>query len=324
MSSKFFAIDARRQLELETVIEDAQAAFPQLAPNQIAVTWITYEPPYLVNTGGALSAEEFWKYRPSGASYRGVELVDPAGLVKLFYLVAVHVWLEQGMIQTSLETERAIADMIVEPGYDAASYIVDILSGTTSGPSIPSGPFETWKSQRNIVNRYFAQLGWPELRAVNMNQKIWSDGPYGRERDFLGKAFENRNLLTTEAIARLFHSIVGGVSVTGVRSQKMMGLLSRSLDPVTRAANLDNQISGFIGAGLPPTAKLWSKSGASYQVRHDAAYIESESTHPYLLVVFTEGLENSQDEALIPFVSKRIFEASQRIFQADRQAKAIP
>ena len=323
MSSKFFAVDSRLQLELEAVIEDAQAAFPQLAPNQIAVTWITYEPPYLVNTGGALSAEEFWQHRPNGASYRGVELVDPAGLVKLFYLVAAHVWLEQGMMQTSLETERAIADTIVEPGHDAVSYIVDVLSGTTSGPAIPAGPFETWKSQRNIVNRYFAQLGWPELRAVNMNQKIWSDGPYGRERDFLGEAFENRNLLTTEAIARLFHSIVGGVSVTGARSQTMMKLLSKSLNPATHSANLDNQTIGFIGTGLPPTAKIWSKSGMSSQVRHDAAYIESERTHPYLLVVFTEGLENSQDEALIPFVSKRIFEASQQIFQADRPAKAV-
>ena len=322
MSSKFFATDAALQSKLEQVIEETQAAFPQLAPNQIAATWITYEPPYLVNTGGALSAEEFWQYRPKGASYRGVELIEPAGLVKLFYLVAAQVWLEQGMVQTSLETERAIANMIIEPGHDAAGYIVDVLSGTTSGPSIPAGPFETWKSQRNIINRYFAQIGWPELRAVNMNQKIWSDGPYGREQDFLGQAFEGRNLLSAEAIARLFHSIAGGISVTGERSQKMMGLLARSLDPATIAAEVDNQVAGFIGGGLTPTTKLWSKSGISSQVRHDAAYIESDNAHPYLLVVLTEGLENRQNASLIPFVSKRIFEAAQQIFQSDQRAKS--
>ena len=312
VSRKFFWPEARLQSRLEQVIEETQTAFPQLAPNQIAVTWISYEPPYRVNTGGAITAEEFWQYRPGGASYRGVELVDPASIVSLFYLVAAHDWLEQGMIQTSPETERAIADSIVESSNDALSYIVDILSGTTSGPSIPAGPFETWKSQRNIVNRYFSQLDWPELRAVNINQKLWHDGPYGRERDFLGEAFEHRNRLTTEATARLLHSIVGGVSVSAGRSQKMMALLNRSKLP----KSVDNRDSTrFISTGIASPIKIWSHSTATQQVRHDAAYIESASTHPYLLVVFTEGQALANNEEIIPFVFERIFVAAQHLFQ---------
>lgn len=314
MSRKFFLREALLQSRLEQVIEDTQTAFPQLSPNQIAVTWISYEPPYRVNTGGAITAEEFWQYRPGGASYRGVELVDPASIVSLFYLVAAHDWLEQGMIQTSLETERAIADSITESSSDALSYIVDVLSGTTSGPSIPAGPFETWKSQRNIVNRYFSQLGWPELRAVNINQKLWHDGPYGRERDFLGEMLENRNLLTTEATARLLHSMVGGVSVSAGRSQKMMALLNRSTEP---SASTDHRnFTSFIGTGIASTAKIWAHSTATRQVRHEAAYIESASTHPYLLVVFTEGRAQADNEAIVPFVSGRIFEAAQSLFQS--------
>jgi len=311
MSRKFFSIDPNLQSALETVLEATQAAFPQLAPNQIAITWIPYEPPYRVNTGGAITSEEFWKYQPSGASYRGVELIEPASIVSLFYLVAAHDWLEQGMIQTSLETERAIADSIVASSNDALSYIVDILSGTTSGPSIPAGPFETWKFQRNIINRYFSQLEWPELRAVNMNQKLWHDGPYGREQDFLGKTLEHRNLLTTEATARLLHSIVGGVSVSARRSQKMMALLARS----TELAN-GRSLTRFIGTGIASPAEIWSQASATSRVRHDAAYIESTSTHPYLLVVFTEGQDHAENEEIIPFVSKHIFEAAQHLLKS--------
>jgi len=54
---------------------------------------------------------------------------------------------------------------------------------------------------------------------------------------------------------------------------------------------------GFFGAGLPSTARLWSKAGwtgwtgdarASYR-RHDAARIIVEDLPPFTLVVFTEG-----------------------------------
>ena len=321
MTSKFFSANAQLQSQLEQVVEETQNYFPQLAPNQIAMTWIAYEPPYRINTGGALSAQEFWQYRPIGASYRGVEPIDPAGMVNLFYLAAAHVWLEQGMIQTSPETERAMANLISASSSDAISYILDILSGTTSGPSLPAGPFETWASQRNIINRYFAQLNWPELRSININQKIWHDGPYGRERDFLGEALENRNQLSTEATARLLHSIVGGVSVSGARSQKMMSLLARKQDD--RSAYQPSayqpsagQIHSLIGAGTDSTTKIWSHATAQNCICHEAAYIESASTHPYLLVVFVQGQTLAASEVILPFVSERIFAAAQQQFQS--------
>ncbi len=309
MTAKFFLTNADLRASLERILEATWVAFPQLAQNQIALTWIVYEPPYQVNTGGALSAEAFWQYRPQGASYRGIEPIEPAGLVQLFYLVATQVWLEQGMVQPSPEISRALTDMVKDSSDDATSYLVDVLSGTTSGPSLPPGPLETWRSQRNIVNRYFQQLGWPELRSVNLNQKTWHNGPYGRERDFLGDAFENRNQLTTEATARLLHSIVGGVSVSSVRSVGMMDLMQRSLDP-TAVPTRAEPIASFIGAGLPQTAKLWSKAGVSSQVSHDAAYVEAAGHLPYLLVVFTEGAAQRQNKDLIPFLSRQVFAAT--------------
>lgn len=308
MTAKFFHTDDSLQKKLSQVLDLTWARFPNLAQNQIAVTWLTYAPPYSVNTGGALSPEEFWKQQPQGASYRGVELIYPASVVKLFYLVAIHEWLERGMTQTSLELERAVKDMIVDSSNDATGYVMDVLTGTTSGPEIPAGPFETWKHQRNLVNRYLQSLHWPELTTINANQKTWCDGPYGRERAFLGDGYENRNMLTTEASARLLHSIVGGVAVNAQRSQNMMTLMKRDLDPKVLAADPENQVTGFLGAGVPVATQVWSKAGLTSKVRHDAAYIEAEGSHPYLLVVFTEGTEHSTNEEILPFVSAQILE----------------
>lgn len=308
MTATFFERDSNLQALLEQALEAAWAEFPQLARNQIAATWIVYNPPFPVNTGGAISATDFWQQRPQGASYRGVELVYPASIVKLFYLVAAHEWMEREMVPTTPELERALRDMIVDSSNDATGLVVDVLTGTTSGPELPPGPFETWQSQRNIVNRYFQSLQWPELATINVNQKTWCDGPYGRERLFLGETYENRNMLTTEATARLLHSIVGGVAVTGARSQMMMALMQRSLDPRALAADPENQVTGFLGAGLPLAANLWSKAGLTSKVRHDAIYVELPNCSSCQLVVFTEGEANSKNEAVLPFIMQTLLE----------------
>jgi hypothetical protein len=291
------------------ILEATWTKFPTLAPNQIAVTWVVYDHPAPVNTGGALTPNAFWEHSVRGFSYRGGERIYPASVVKLFYLVAVQEWLEKGMSQTSGELNRALTDMIVDSSNDATSLIVDILTGTTSGPQLTPGPFETWKYQRQIINRYYQSLGWEEMKAINTCQKTWGDGPYGRERAFYGEMFENRNMLTTDATARLLHSIVGGVAVSSVRSQLMMNLLKRSLNPEELPQDgEENQVTGFLGAGLPENSQIWSKAGWTSTVRHDAAYIELPDQRPYLLVVFTEGKEQAKNREILPFVSGKIAE----------------
>ncbi|KJH72820.1 serine hydrolase [Aliterella atlantica] len=299
----FFRKDEQLDKLGDRILEATWAEFPALKRNAIAMTWIVYDPPIPVNTGGALNPQAFWSHPIRGFNYRGVERIYPASVVKLFYLVAMQEWLEKGMSQPSRELERAMKDMIVDSSNDATSLVVDVLSGTTSGPELPPGPFETWKMQRNIVNRYYQSLGWAEMESINVNQKTWGDGPYGRERMFVGELMDNRNMLTTNATAQLLHSIIGGVAVSAARSQAMMALLKRSLNP--EELNDENQVTGFLGSGLPPDAQLWSKAGWTSQVRHDAAYIEIPGKQPYLLVVFIEGTY-SQNRAILPFISQQI------------------
>ncbi len=306
----FFKQDKQLEQLGNPILEATWAEFPTLARNQIAITWIIYEPPVPVNTGGALTPDAFWKHPVRGFTYRGMERIYPASVVKLFYLLAIHEWLEKGMIETSAELERAMRDMIVDSSNDATSLIVDVLTGTTSGPELPPGPFETWKKQRHIVNRYLQSLAWEELHTVNVCHKTWGDGPYGRERAFYGELLENRNMLTTNAIARLLHAIVGGVAVSPRRSQEMMNIMKRSLNPEDLPKDVEeDQITGFFGGILPQSAKIWSKAGWTSSVFHDAAYIEIPDKHPYLLVVFTEGKENAKSREILPFVSQQVMEA---------------
>ncbi len=307
----FFRQDKQLSDIAQQILETTWQKFPFLTRDQIALTWIVYDSPVIVNTGGALSPEEFWQYEVRGFSYRGLERIYPASIVKLFYLVAIHEWLEKEMVGDSPELQRAIKDAIADSSNDATSLIVDVLTGTTSGPELPEGPFNTWKQQRNIVNRYFKSLGWQELETINVNQKPWNEGAYGRERAFLGELMENRNMLTTDGVARLLHSIIGGVAVSSDRSTQMMQLLKRNLNPEALADNEgeENQITGFLGSGLPANAQIWSKAGWTSQVRHDAAYIEIPGRQPYLLVVFTEGKNHPPNKELLPFIAQAIAQA---------------
>jgi hypothetical protein len=117
-------------------------------------------------------------------------------------------------------------------------------------------------------------------------------------------------MLTTDATARLLHSIVGGVTVSSERSQSMMNLLKRSIKPEELSQDDDeNQVTGFLGGGLSENSQIWSKAGWTSTVRHDAAYIELPDQRPYLLVVFTEGKEQAKSREILPFVSRRIAEA---------------
>ncbi len=302
----FYQSDPQLAAQAQSILNETWETFPWLTRNQIALTWLVYDPPFPTNTGGALTPIEFWKQPVRGFSYRGVEPIYPASVVKLFYLVACHEWLEKGMIPPSVELTRAMQDMIVDSSNDATAYVVDVLTGTTGGPTLPPAPFETWKTQRNIVNRYFQALNWIELEIVNINQKTWGDGPYGREDAFVGSNRENRNMLTTDATAKLLHSIVGGVAVSPGRSQAMMELMYRSLDQELLESDPENQVVGFIGGGIPGEAQVWSKAGWTSTVRHDAAYVELSGKHPYVLTVFTEGKQASVSEAVIPFISAKI------------------
>ena len=247
--------------------------------------------------------------RPERASFRGAEPIYPASVVKLFYLAAAHRWLEDGRLKESEEFARALRDMIVDSSNDATHYVLDSLSGVSNGAELTPAELKRWAEKRNLVNRYFAAQGYTVgPGGINVNQKPWCEGPYGRERQFLGPKFENRNKLTTDATARLLSEIVAGRAVTPERSRRMLDLLQR--DFAGRSDDPDDQAHGFTGIALEPGTRLWSKAGWTSTTRHDAAYLELPDGRRLVLVTFTT--DHAKERDIIPTVAREVVKAVNR------------
>lgn len=282
------AVTVRAQTNsAQTIVDEAVAAtfagHPKLQKEQLAVTLID-----LSDTSRR-------------GSYRGDAPIYPASVIKLFYLEAAHRWMEDGKIKDTAELRRAMKDMIVLSYNEATHYVLDLLTDTTGGPELPPAEMEVWSRKRNAVNRYFWERGYAK---INANQKPWGEGPYGRERVFVGETYTNRNALTTDATARLMSEIATEKAVTPVRSRQMLELLSRN-----PSGDDGGQVKGFTGAGLPEGSKLWSKAGWTSNTRHDAAYVQLPNGKKFVLVTFT--VDNATDNSIIPFVAKTVSTAFQ-------------
>jgi beta-lactamase class A len=233
-------------------------------------------------------------------SFRGEEGVFPASVVKLFYLVATHRWLEDGKLADSEELRRTMKDMIVESSNDATAMILEALTDATNGAPLPPAEMERWAHKRHAVNRYFTSLGY---RGINVCQKTYCEGPYGREKVFFGPKFENRNQLTTNATARLLSEIVLGKAVSPARSKQMMELLQRDVKK-ERGRPAGEQAQTFVVKGLGDGAKLWSKAGWTSTARHDAAYVETADGLKLIVVIFTTG--HARQEQIVPAITERL------------------
>ncbi len=282
------ARSARLQAVVDGAVERALERFaPQkLGTNQMAVTLVDLRD----------------LRKPLQGSYRGGEQIYPASVIKLFYMVAVHQWLEDGKLKDTEELRRAMRDMIVDSLNEATGYLVDLLTDTTSGPELSPTEMERWYYKRNAVNRYFASLGYTN---INVNRKPWCEGPYGREMQSVKMTQPNhRNWLTTDTTARLLTEIVTGEAVSAKRCAEMMNLLKR--DPSPESGNKNDQAHAYTALGLPAGAKLWSKAGWTSECRHDAAYVELPNGAKFVLAIFT--MDHPNEREIIPTVAKAAVE----------------
>jgi beta-lactamase class A len=280
---------ATQDARLQSIVDEVAAATltefegKKLLTNHLAITLVDLRDAKQWRAGG----------------FRGGVAIYPASVVKMFYLAAAHRWMEDGKLKDSEELRRALRDMIVDSSNDATHYVLDSITGATGGPELPEAEMKIWGEKRNAVNRYFSSLGYTN---INANQKPWNDGPYGRERVWVGKDFGNRNALTTDATARLLSEIALGQCVSAKHSDEMLKLHAR--DFTAKAGGADDQAHGFTAPGLPRDAKLWSKAGWTSTARHDAAYVELADGRRFVLVTFTTGHAKERD--IIPFVTKQI------------------
>src|SRR5204862_4035476 len=124
-----------------SAVKSAVAQSPQdkIKDEDIAVTMIDLHDPAHLTIG----------------SSRGDQGIFPASVVKLFYLVATHQWMQDGKLQDSDELRRAMKDMIVESNNDATNSLLEALTDAQNGAILEDAQMKQWSEKRNAVNRYF-------------------------------------------------------------------------------------------------------------------------------------------------------------------------
>ena len=233
-------------------------------------------------------------------SIRGDVSYYPASVIKAFYLAYYEARKESGVLSDSPEIVRAVRDMIRVSSNDATGFVMDAITGTTSGPELSGAEWESWKEKRNAVNRFFEKRGYRDL---NANQKTFCEDAYGREQAFRDDG-RNRNRMTPDVVARLFAEIARGEIVGKAGTDEMLSLLSRDVTSEKPLEDGELEDARLSGHGLPPGARMWAKSGDAYDVHHLVARIVLPNGSDFVLAVFTKGVKTVPD--VIPRVYAKV------------------
>jgi beta-lactamase class A len=260
---------------MRDLVLDVLAGFPEVREDQVALVMV--------------DPNDAWH------DFRGDIAFYPASVIKLFYLAAGATRMDAEQLALTPDGQNAFREMIEESDNDATALVVDLLTGTTSGPELSPDDFNAFRFARESVNRFFAERGYP---LVNACQKTWSFGPYGRDRQLYETApgsqvqpncgtgeFVNRNSLTPRDAVRLMRQIVAE-KWSGVDSTVWMKTI------LERTPGGDLQDRDFAGAVLPPSARRWSKSGWTSTTRHDVVHVQLDDRRELTIAVFTNDHPN--------------------------------
>ena len=290
----FYNLREEMGLALNDILDRVCSNNKAYLKKDIAITWINYKSENN-NIGKGL-----------GFGINNRKLIYPASIVKLVYGLAAYIWIKKGRILFTQEISDAVRKMLFYSSNDATSFLIDMLTGTTSGPSIEGDAWENWKFQRSIINDWLKDLNLDELYGINCCQKTWEDGPFGREKEFYGIENKNRNLMTTDATARILEEIMINIDYQK-DNLNLRNFLRRNLNKVVLNEDPLNQVEGFLGEGLPENISLWSKAGLMSQVRNDAAWWVNNNSVQTLLVVFGNGEKYFKDTNLFPEIARFVY-----------------
>jgi len=289
----FYSPDAAMDQRLAALIRRLAAEHGEDPVRGLSITWLRYGasllPPERDSLDGGSVSQGMPAFPVRGANWQGDRERDPGDLVHLPYLIACERWLQRGLLEEEPELRRALRAMIRQGSHDATSYVVDRLSGTTSGPALAGRAQQAWATQRSLVSSWLVSLGWPELEGCLAAQKTWQEGPYGRERQFFGPALENANRLRSDGLARLLEGVLAGTLISPPACQRMRTLLA--VQPPLDGA--DVALPGTLAALLPVAGpggwrRLWGKGGGGGRSHALALYGEDDAHDPTLLVVLSE------------------------------------
>ncbi len=295
----FYYLSKEMGLALNDILRKICSNNKDFSREDISITWINYK------------SENKSVFKGFGTGINNKKMVYPASIVKLVYGLAVFYWIKKGSLLLSDEIIDAVGKMLSFSSNNATSFLIDLLTGTTSGPRIEGEPWENWKYQRSIINDWLNDLNWKELVGINCCQKTWDDGPFGREKEFYGYDNKNRNAMNSDSAARVLEEIMIHIDYQE-NNLNLRSFLKRNLNKVVLKKDSLNQIDGFLGEGLPESINLWSKAGLMSEVRHDSAWWINNQSLQTLLVVFCNGEKYSKDSSLLPFIAKEVYDFNKR------------
>ena len=296
----FYYLNKEMGLALNDILGRLCSYNKEFSKEDIAVTWINYK------------SENKRIFKGFGFGINNKKMIYPASVVKLVYGLAAYYWIKKGSLLLTEEIIDAASKMLSFSSNNATSFLIDLLTGTTSGPCVEGELWENWKFQRNLINDWLYDLHWDELIGINCCQKTWDDGPFGREKEFYGYENQNRNVMTTDSAARVLEEIMIHIDYQK-NDLNLRNFLKRNLNKRFLENDSLNQIDGFLGAGLPENINLWSKAGLMSEVRHDSAWWINSQSLQTLLVVFCDGEKYSKETSLLPAIAKEVYEYNEKI-----------
>ncbi|NJO40876.1 MAG: hypothetical protein HC769_07785 [Cyanobacteria bacterium CRU_2_1] len=254
------------------------------------------------------------------AGYQEQKQQFPASVSKLFWMVELFAWIENGILApeygySDLGTcQDNLCQMIQDSDNEAASRIVDLLTQTESGQFLEGVAFKEWLLQRKQLNRFFQRAGYDD---INISQKNFPIPYLGLDRpkgpDLMMRGDPNdpvRNHISTAQAARLLYEISTGQAVSKQASQRMMQLLTRyDLQTGEWRDEEYNSIQGFFGESLPADALLASKVGWTSESRQEVALITSSDYRTaYILVIFADHPAYGENWTIFPEISRLVFD----------------
>jgi hypothetical protein len=315
----FYSPDAAMDQRLASLVRRLVVERGDSLAGALSITWLRYgESLFMPERNGddSAAARSSGLAAPPrsvcGASWQGGRLRNPGDLVRLPYLIASERWLQRGLLEEEPELRRALAAMIRRGSHEATSYVVDRLSGTTSGPALISSGYAAWAAQRLLVNGWLVSLGWPELEGCVAAQKTWQDGPYGRERQFLDQAPQSANRFSSDGLARLLETVLAGTLISPPACQRMRNLLAVPDPQAAKASGEHEPLAAVIPAAGSAWRRFWGQGGSGTDCLDLALYGEAEDGAPMLLVVLVEPRAADGTDGLVATIVAELLGSSIR------------
>jgi hypothetical protein len=259
-------VESRRMNQMvEAATVEALYAARKLRPEDVAVTLLHINPS--------------WNRAPRYGSFNGNQPQLASGMIRPFVAVAFEKHVQDRHPGTRM---AAASEMFAPLDNRNTNKVIDHITGTSSGGTLSKSGLNSFAKRRDYINRVLSEIGYTNF---NVNQKLITGVPSGRDRQLLGRKtpqnFENSNRLTSTQVATMLYLIDQEAVVSRDASQRIKRLLSMP-DFQAREGML-----AAIATELPAGSYYMGTNAYTASHYHDAAVFTLPNGQRYALAVMT-------------------------------------